>query len=61
MTIAVIPDITFTVNPFPQPGTPVWDDDAFEWHMHDEDSQIYWGDTPIGMPRTVPGADAAPR
>ncbi len=46
MTIAVIPDITFTVNPFPQPGTPVWDAETLEWTMRDEDDQVYWGDTP---------------
>lgn len=46
MTSAVIPDITFIVNPFPQPGTPVWDEGALEWTMRDEDDQVYWGDTP---------------
>jgi len=46
MSIAVVQDITFTVSPFPQPGTPVWDDEAYEWYMHDEDGQVYWGDTP---------------
>lgn len=46
MAIATIPDLALVVSPFPQPGTPVWDDVAFEWTMTDEDGQIYWGDTP---------------
>jgi len=45
-TIEVVPELTFTVSPFPQPGTPVWDDDTQEWVMNDEDGQLYWGDTP---------------
>jgi len=46
MSIAVVPEITFTVSPFPQPGTPAWDDDTMEWVMRDEDGWLYWGDTP---------------
>lgn len=51
-TIAVVPELTFTINPFPQPGTPAWDDEAFEWYMHDEDGQVYWGDTPAACMAT---------